>query len=88
MMKSGIRMFVCRLSISGDCSLGICLSSVFNLKEGIQMSSMYAIKMGNPIQQTEADLEKVREIFARAWSKTGRINQSRRSAPVAERHHR
>jgi len=34
------------------------------------MSSMYAIKMGNPIQQTEADLEKVREMFfARAWSK-------------------
>ena len=34
------------------------------------MNSMYAIKMGNPIQQTEADLEKVREMFfARAWSK-------------------
>ncbi len=34
------------------------------------MSSMYAVKMGNPIQQTEADLETVREMFfTRAWSK-------------------
>ncbi|MGE5544960.1 MAG: CpaF family protein [Bacillota bacterium] len=34
------------------------------------MSNLYSVKMGNPIQQTEADLERVRDMFfTRAWSK-------------------